>query len=157
MLGLGIVPATTEREVQGQKGTLQARPSKTVTQGDVQRQSLRTGGWCPLEPQFQLVYAFDVLTGNEARTAETLLFDAEEWFVYAIGHDQAFGTGKDLPAYLKARPPTPGAELRKRFKALDAATLKTQLGTLVDERALKALLARRDVLLALPMPATAAR
>ena len=110
--------------LQGQLGTLQARPGKAVTQGDVQRQSLRSGGWCPLEPQFQLVYAFDTLTGNEGRTAETLLFDAEEWFAYAVGYDKAFGTGKGLPAYLKARPPAPGTELRKRLKALDVAGLR---------------------------------
>ena len=152
VLGLGIVPATVEREVQGQLGTLQARPGKAVTQGDVQRQSLRAGGWCPLEPQFQLVYAFDAFTGNEGRTAETLLFDAEEWSAYAVGYDKAFGTGKGLPAYLKARPPTPGPELRKRLKALDVAGLTAGLGTLVDERAIKAMLIRRDALLALPLP-----
>ena len=35
-LGLGIVPVTVEREVQGQRGVLQGRPLKWVTQVDVQ-------------------------------------------------------------------------------------------------------------------------
>jgi hypothetical protein len=156
LLQLGIVPATVEREVQGQRGTLQAQPRKSVTQADVQRQSLRPGGWCPLEPQFQLVYAFDALTANEGRTLETLLLDAEEWFVYATGYDNAFAPRRDFPAYLKAKPPAPGAELRKRLQKLDAAGLSAALGGLVDERALKAVLARRDALLALPLPASAA-
>ena len=43
-LRLGIVPATVEREVQGQRGVLQARPAKWVTQADVQKQALRGGG-----------------------------------------------------------------------------------------------------------------
>ena len=55
-LKLGLVPVTVEREVQGQHGVLQGRPSKWVTQADVQQQSLRGGGWCRTEPQFQLVY-----------------------------------------------------------------------------------------------------
>ena len=38
--------------------------AKWVTQADVQQQSLRAGGWCALEPQFQLVYAFDA-TGRQ--------------------------------------------------------------------------------------------
>ncbi len=80
------------------------------------------------------------------------MFDAEEWSAYAVGYDKAFGTGKGLPAYLKARPPTPGPELRKRLKALDVAGLTAGLGTLVDERAIKAMLIRRDALLALPLP-----
>jgi hypothetical protein len=155
LLELGIVPATVAREVQGQRGVLQARPDKTVTQGDVQRQSLRSGGWCALEPQFQLVYAFDALAGNAGRTPETLLFDAEEWFVYVTGHDKAFGTGRKFPAYLEAQPPRPGAELRRRLQALNEATLGTALAGAIDARAIKALLARRDALLALPVPATA--
>ena len=34
-LGLGIVPVTVEREVQGQRGVLQGRPSKWVSQAEV--------------------------------------------------------------------------------------------------------------------------
>ncbi len=75
-LGLGIVPVTVEREVQGQRGVLQGRPLKWVTQTEVQQQQLRGGGWCGAEPQFQLVYAFDTLIGNEGRTPDSLLFDS---------------------------------------------------------------------------------
>lgn len=156
-LRLGLVPATAEREVQGQAGVLQARPEKWVSQADVERQALRAGGWCALEPQFQLVYAFDTLLGNEGRSAESLLFDTSEWYVYLTGHDRAFGTSRTLPAYLKARPPRPGAEMRKRLAALDEQNLATTLGKLVDSRARKAILQRRDTLVALPAaaPATA--
>jgi hypothetical protein len=156
-LGLGIVPATVEREVQGQSGVLQARPAKSVTQADVQKQSLRGGGWCALEPQFQLVYAFDALIGNEARALDTLLYDAKDWFLYSTGHARAFGSERGFPDYLKAQPPKPGAELRRRLQRLDEATLATVLGKAVDGRARKALLARRDALLALPaLPAAGA-
>ncbi|HEX9207295.1 MAG TPA: metallophosphoesterase [Steroidobacteraceae bacterium] len=155
LLRLGLVPATVAREVQGQPGVLQARPEKWVTQLDVQQRGLRGGGWCALEPQFQLVYAFDTLLGNEARTPETLLFDTDEWYVYVTGHDQAFGTSRTLPAYLKARPPQPGAEMRRRLGALDEQGLKATLGDLVDGRARKAILQRRDALLAPPATATA--
>jgi hypothetical protein len=64
LLGLGVVPATAAREVQGRAGILQARPAKWVTQAAVQQQGLRGGGWCRAEPQFQLLYALDVLSGN---------------------------------------------------------------------------------------------
>jgi hypothetical protein len=156
LLKLGIVPATVAREVQGQRGVLQARPVKVVTQADVQKQSLRGGGWCALEPQFQLVYAFDGLIGNEGRTGESLLFDANEWYVYVTGHDRAFGNGRDLPGYLKATPPKPGAEMRKRLGQLTEESLTGALGELVDAKARKAILARRDALVALPAAATAA-
>lgn len=154
-LGLGIVPATVEREVQGQRGVLQARPSKWVTQGEAQRQALRGGGWCALEPQFQLVYAFDALIGNEGRTPETLLFDTDEWYVYATNHERAFGAGRAFPPYLKAQPPKPGPELRRRLGRLDEQALAAALGELVDARGRKAMLERREALLALPAAGTA--
>jgi calcineurin-like phosphoesterase family protein len=152
-LGLGLVPVTVEREMQGQRGVLQGRPLKWVTQAEVQQQSLRGGGWCRTEPQFQLVYAFDTLIGNESRTAESLLFDSDSWFVYVTSHEHAFGTTKGLPAYLKSRPPTLGAEVRRRLGALDEAGLKSALGESVDASARKAILKRRDALLALPAAA----
>ncbi len=155
-LGLGIVPVTVEREVQGQGGVLQGRPLKWVTQGDVQKQQLRGGGWCSAEPQFQLVYALDTLIGNDGRVPESLLFDSDDWFVYATAHERAFGSSKAIPSYLKARPPAPGTELRRRVAALNEANLETSLGELVDAKSRKAILARRDALLALPAAAAAA-
>jgi hypothetical protein len=116
---------------------------------------LRGGGWCSAQPQFQLVYAFDALIGNEGRSAESLLFDSDDWFVYVTSHERAFGTTKGLPAYLKARPPTPGAEVRRRLAALDEASLQAALGDLVSARERKAILERRDELLALPAAAAA--
>ena len=155
-LGLGLVPVTVEREVQGQRGVLQGRPLKWVTQTEVQQQQMRGGGWCGAEPQFQLVYAFDTLIGNEGRTPDSLLFDSSAWFVYATAHDRAFGSTKSLPAYLKARPPSPGAELRRRAAALNEDNLAASLGELVDAKGRKAILQRRDALLALPAAASGA-
>ena len=152
-LGLGLVPVTVEREVQSDRGVLQGRPLKWVTQAEVQQQSLRGGGWCSAQPQFQLVYAFDALIGNEGRSAESLLFDSDDWFIYVTSHERAFGTTKGLPAYLKAQPPTPGAEVRRRLGALDEASLQAALGDLVSARERKAILERRDALLALPAAA----
>lgn len=155
-LGLGLVPVTVEREVQGQHGVLQGRPLKWVSQQEARQQSLRGGGWCDTEPQFQLVYAFDTLIGNEGRLSDSLLFDTEDWFVYVTAHERAFGTTSALPAYLKAKPPAPGAEMRRRAAALNEAGLKTALGELLTAREIKAVLQRRDALLALPQPTAAA-
>ncbi len=154
LLQLGIVPATVEREVQGQRGVLQARPLKWVTQAQLQQRQASLGeGYCSAESQFQLLYAFDTLIGNEERTAESILFDSNNALVYGTAHDRAFGTTRGLPAYLKTKPPTPGAELRRRLTTLDDAALRASLGELLDARGRSALLSRRDVLLALPVSA----
>jgi hypothetical protein len=152
LLRLGLVPATVEREVQGQRGVLQARPDRTVTLADVQRDKLRVGGWCALEPQYELMYGFDALIGNEARTADRILYDGA-WMLLLTGHGQSFGTARTLPAHLQARPPSPGPEFRRRLVSLDDATLAAALGDLVTARERKSLLERRNALLA---PAAAA-
>jgi hypothetical protein len=153
LLGLGFVPVTVERDLQGQHGVLQARPLKWVTQAEASQRGLAGGGWCEVEPQFQLMYAFDTLVGNESRTPESILFDSDAWFVYGTSYERAFGTTTGLPVYLKARPPAPGAEIRRRLALLDATRLRAALGDLVDERGRRAILARRNALLALPAAA----
>lgn len=157
VLQLGIVPATAAREVQGQRGYVQARPAKWVSQLDVQKQSLRGGGWCPLDAQFELVYAFDSLVDNEGRNAESLLYDSQEWRVLVTGHARAFGLSKSFPAYLKNQPARPGAELRRRLAGLDDAALAKSLGNLLRAPERKALLERRDALIAAPAAAAAGR
>jgi len=146
-LRLGLVPATVKREVQGKRGILQARPAKWVNQADVEAQSLRFDGWCALKSQFELMYDFDALIGNEGRSKERILYDASSWMVLLTGHDRAFGTGKGLPSHLEAHPPQPGAEMKRRLTALDAAALERSVGELLTERERSALLARRDRLL----------
>ena len=152
LLGLGIVPVTVERELQGRQGVLQARPRRWLSQAEM-RPGAIASSQCPAEPQFQLLYALDTLVGNEARTPPSILYDSDNGMVYATSFARSFGSGKGLPAWLRARPPTPGAELRRRLSTLDAASLEKTLGDLLDASARKAILSRRDTLLALPAAA----
>ena len=156
-LGLGLVPVTVLREHQGQSGVLQARPSRWVTQTEVQARSMRRAGWCDAERQFQLVYAFDTLIGNDRRSPDSLIYDADAWTVFVTAHERAFETANALPSYLAARPPQPGPELRRRIAALNPEDLATLLGDLLDGRQRRAILQRRDRLLDLPaMPSATA-
>jgi len=148
LLGLGIVPATVEREVQGQRGVVQARPARWTTEAEVQAKGERGVGWCALPPQFELMYSFDALIGNQGRSQDRVLYDAKEWNLLVTGHDRAFGTQREFPAHLQQRPPQPGPELRKRLAALDEAGLQSALGELLEKREIKAILQRRDALLA---------
>ncbi|HXC59491.1 MAG TPA: hypothetical protein VN645_09245, partial [Steroidobacteraceae bacterium] len=155
LLGLGIVPATVEREVQGKHGLLQARPRKWMTQKQVQEQAVRGGGWCEPQAQFQLIYALDTLVGNQARHGESLVWDTEDWIIYSTSFAQAFDSSRGLPGYLQARPPVAGVELRRRLAALDDKALAGALGDSLPPGARRAILARKDALLALPAAASA--
>jgi hypothetical protein len=148
-LRLGLVPATVKRDVNGQTGILQVRPERWVTQADVEEKSLQQGGWCALSTQFQLMYAFDALIGNEGRTRERILYDGE-WMLLLTGHEQAFATSKALPRHLRAPVPQLGPEMRRRLSMLDKSGLAQALGDLLKDRERDAVLARRDLLLANP-------
>ena len=153
LLQLGLVPATAAREVQGQTGYVQARPAQWSTQADLTQGVPRDGGWCALEPQLGLLLALDGLLGNEGRTTARVVFDTDEWRVLATDHARAFGTAGVLPAAVSSVPWSPGPELLRRLRALDAATLQAALGDLLDEDARRAILLRRDALIATQRPA----
>ncbi len=104
LLGLGIVPVTVERELQGRKGMLQARPRNGLTQAAMRPGSIASPS-CSSEPQFQLMYVLDTLTGNEQRTPESILYDADNGMLFTTSFSQAFGRGRGLPSWLRARPP----------------------------------------------------
>ncbi len=150
LLGLGLVPATVARKVQGQDGIVQARPLEWTSEAKVRSGGRRGAGWCALPAQFELMYAFDAVIGNEGRSAERILYDAKEWNLILSGHDRAFGVSREFPAALRGRTPRPGAEMRRRLAELDEPALEQSIGDLLGKRERKAVLQRRDALLARP-------
>jgi hypothetical protein len=116
---------------------------------------LAAGGYCDLNAQFQLAYAFDALIGNQARTPDRYLYDldasmqARGMSLVLSGHGSAFGTNTKLPPQLEAVLATTGAEMQSRLGRLDAAAVKSTIGQWVGDREIKALLARRDRILEL--------
>jgi hypothetical protein len=108
-----------------------------------------SGGWCALPPQFQLAYAFDALIDNRGRTFDRYLYDADASMMFLSGHGSAFGTGTEIPKPLEAALAKTGPEMQARLRRLDAASVKAAIGEYVGDPAVKALLERRDRMLAL--------
>ena len=91
--------------------------------------------------QMQLVRLFDQLIYNVDRNLGNLLI-GNTWRVWAIDHTRAFRTHHDLK--------TPTNVTRcdravfERLKQLDMDTLKREMGPMLDQWQIKAILARRD-------------
>ncbi len=119
---------------------------------------LSAGGYCDLNAQFQLAYAFDALIGNQARTQDRYLYDldpsmqARGLSLVLSGHGSAFGATTKLPSQLESALAKTGAEMQSRLGRLDAAAVKSAIGEWVGDREIKALLARRDRILELARP-----
>ena len=116
---------------------------------------LPTGGYCDVNAQYQLSYAFDALIGNQARTLDRYLYDldpsmqARGLSLVLSGHGSAFGTATQLPAQLEAALAKTGPEMQSRLRQLHAGSVKGAIGQWVGDREIKALLARRDRILEL--------
>jgi hypothetical protein len=147
MLDLGLVPPTVIREVDGKLGILQLRPGRMQSLAELQAEGKAIGGsWCPLAPQYQLLYAFDTLLFNERRTPATIVYDTDAWMVIATGHEAAFGTAKRLPKQLANAELTPLPALEARVDDLTIEALEAQLGDLLSKREIKAILDRGRLL-----------
>jgi hypothetical protein len=133
----------------------QGEPARRPLPSDGKPPRLPAGGWCDLGAQFQLAYAFDALIGNQARTPERYLYDADAGTLFLTGHGESFGNSTQLPKALEGPLATTGAEMQQRLRRLDAATVEAAIGELVGTRAVKPLLQRRDRILGLA--ATGAR
>jgi hypothetical protein len=116
---------------------------------------LPTGGYCDLNAQYQLAYAFDALIGNQGRTLDRYLYDLDPSMqsrglsLVLSGHGSAFGGATQLPPQLETALAKTGPEMQSRLRQLDAAGVKAAIGQWVGDREIKALLARRDRILEL--------
>jgi hypothetical protein len=107
---------------------------------------------------YQLSYAFDALIDNKGRSFDRFLYDADQATLFLAGHGAAFGTSTQVPKPLEAPLAKTGAEMRSRLQRLDEASVESAIGDLIGSRSVKALLARRDRILAIAStPAPAAR
>jgi hypothetical protein len=127
----------------------QAEPARRAPPADGRPPRLPTGGWCDIEALYQLSYAFDALIDNRGRSYDRFLYDADQATLFLTGHGAAFGTSIQLPKALEAPLTKTGAEMRARLQRLDESSVGGAIGELVGSRSVKALLARRDRILAL--------
>ncbi|MGQ0586388.1 MAG: metallophosphoesterase [Gammaproteobacteria bacterium] len=110
---------------------------------------LPAGGYCDLDAQYQLAYAFDALIGNRARGPDRFLYDADATTLFLSGHGAAFDGSTDVAKALEAPLARTGPELKDRLRRLEAAPLQAALGEFVSPREIGALLKRRDRILEL--------
>jgi Calcineurin-like phosphoesterase len=136
----------------------QAEPARRAPPANGRPPRLPTGGWCDMGALYQLSYAFDALIDNKGRSFDRFLYDADQATLFLVGHGAAFGTSSQVPKPLEAPLAKTGAEMRSRLQRLDEASVESAIGDLIGSRSVKALLARRDRILAIAStPAPAAR
>ncbi|HEX7082285.1 MAG TPA: metallophosphoesterase [Gammaproteobacteria bacterium] len=145
LLSVNLVPPTVEREVEGERGALQLVYRDAITESERIEQRTPLGGWCPIEPQAELMRVFDLLTANTGRTGDNILYRRESSVLKLVDHAEAFGAAGRLRLRRGSVELTPA--LRAALASLDRNTLESAIGQWIDADEIEALLERRDALL----------
>jgi hypothetical protein len=146
LLGLDMVPVTVARKVGGEMSAVQFWVEGSINARQMIEGKLVPEGWCPVEPQYNLMNVFDVLMHNTDRTQENLLL-TRDWNVVLIDHSRAFTLKQGTPRLLYQAPVALPPAFAARLAALDRETLEKSLGSWLHRRQIDALLKRRDRLL----------
>jgi hypothetical protein len=147
MLGLGMIPVTARREVEGKRGALQLY-QRTV---ELVGMMANMGAPCSFDKQVSAMRVFDALIGNSSRMQSSILFDPEDMLLMLVDHSSAFGNGENQPGHSMHTGLTVGKQWQIALRSLDDETLQAALGDVLGEQQLKALEQRRDALLDSPI------
>jgi hypothetical protein len=142
LLGLQMIPPTVEKRVKGSLGAavMWVKPVKSFKDlgGPPNPPPAHFANW-----NRQLVRAkmFDVLIYNKDPNLGNWLVDPS-WNLILIDHTRSFTDDKKFAHRLERF----DSELWERMKALTEEELKSALGKWLDDRAIRGLLARRDLM-----------
>jgi hypothetical protein len=150
LLGTDLVAPTVPRTIEGRDGALQLRPADAVSERERAERGLAFSGWCDIEPQAELMRAFDALILNRVRNSASVLFANDLSDLTLIDHGNAFAPQSSLPPGFETTARELPARLRDALLALDETDLHAALGEWLDARQIRALLARRDRLIMAP-------
>ena len=149
VLGLGMVPVTVLRTLQGQTGSLQAWVDGALDLEAAEDYNIEFFEAEGRSSQLDLARVFDALIGNGGRKPADILGLVRRDQVMLIDHSKAFAASRDLPAGLEVPLAIP-AQLVAALESLNRGALVARLGKLISGEQIDALLARRDLLLARP-------
>jgi hypothetical protein len=150
MLGLGMVPVTVRRKVDGQFGTLQLLPAEMVSDTELAGFRDRIGAPCTLDKQAAAMRVFDALIGNTERSPTTMLYDTTDLLLILTNHGDTFDAGTVWSGYFSPGRSEVNDEWRKALRRLDDDALQAKLGEVLNVQQLEALRQRRDALLDSP-------
>jgi hypothetical protein len=159
LLGLHMVPATVEREFQGDRGSCQIWVDSWNNMETLLKKKLNPSGLKAnlFSKALFLQRAFDNLIYNVDRHQRNYLI-MEDWRVILIDHSRSFGASKKAKSDLiydeknKENPTFMMTELPRTFyealKALTAETVRTAVGEYLSDEEIAAVMARRDLIIA---------
>ena len=140
LLGLGLVPVTVVREVDGHEGALIDWVDDVLPEFETSPADFSLADW---KEQVETVWFFDYLAYNIDRTPENLLI-TQGFHIRLIDHSRAF---QEFVVPMRPLTRFPRAAI-DRLRTLDEDDFERALGPYLDDGEMEALLERRKRILA---------
>jgi hypothetical protein len=145
MLGLGLVPPTVAREIDGREGSLQLWVEGAFTELDRREKGLLPDDYVAWSDQLYKLELLEQLVFNsDSKNIRNVVYDPS-FRVYAVDHSRSFRKYRYLDSEKKLR--RFSRALLERLARLDRVALEQGLGRYLDSDEIVALLVRRDLLL----------
>lgn len=159
LLGLNMVPPTVERKFKGKRGSLQLWIEHEYSLLEIMEQKIPIPQ-SKIDHVYKMIYlnrAFDSLIANEDRTRQNIRY-TKDWRIILIDHSRSFRSSKKFTEKLlfgkhaERRPKLIFLKLPRAFvekvKALNFDNIKKAVGRYLKDREIKAILIRKELLLA---------
>ena len=143
LLGLDNVPPVVQREIGSDTGTLQVWVENARMEKERRSEDLQPPRALPWTQQWQTVRLFDNLIDNDDRNLGNILIDSD-WKLWMIDHTRSFTGAKKLRYPQRVR--WCRRDLWEKLQELDREVLKQECKGLLNGGQIKALMARRDLM-----------
>ena len=147
MLGWEMVPTSILGEVEGGKGALSAWVGNAINERDRLEKELPFEGYCKQQEQYRLRFVFDILIHNDDRNLTNILWTKDDYMMMFIDHSLAFRVAERRPKQYRKVHLEVSDLLKTRLKSLNESNLNQALSAYLHPRQIKAILARRDLIL----------
>ncbi|PWB69856.1 MAG: hypothetical protein C3F15_14530 [Holophagae bacterium] len=146
LLGIGLVPVTVVREINGEIGSLQLWIDGATDMQDAVDRDLPVGDTELLLQRLMLMYVLDAMIYNIDRNYHNILVRPERDDLFLIDHSRSFRTTRKLPSLTEERPIPVPASVARSLRELDLEALSSQLDGLLRPQQIRAVDARRRLL-----------
>ena len=144
LIGLNMVPVSVAGYYRSNRAAITWwLDDVMMDEGDRMKKKIEPPDRSAWSRQMQLMRLFDELIANTDRNLGNMIYSSD-WRLWPIDHTRAFRRTTTLkhPGYVVRCDRT----VYDRLKALDRDTLKRELGDYLDDGQIKAILARRDLI-----------
>jgi len=146
IMGIGLVPVSIERTIDGQQGVVVAWINNLVSKGRQKDLGIGYSGFCNYRDQINMMDTFDYLIRNTDRNQSNILYNQDDGQLWFIDHTRSFGLQSTRPRMMEKHKVTVTKEFKKALKSLTLIELN-ELSPWLHRKQIKAIWKRRKKLI----------